>query len=212
MRTSPENRRMVRRQIFGRGIRSRRVLRAFLAVDRACFVPARFAADAYGDHPVPISAGQTISQPYMVAIMLEHLDIRPGMRVLEVGAGSGYVLALLGAMGARPFGVEWHEELVASMKRNLLAAGFPDLPCQSGDGGLGWGEEAPFDRILISAACPAVPEPLVRQLSRMGILLAPVNEGAGQVLIRLRKDERGRVETESLDRCVFVPLVGRFGR
>jgi protein-L-isoaspartate(D-aspartate) O-methyltransferase len=212
MRTSPENRRMVRRQIYGRGIRSRRVLRAFLTVDRAFFVPGRFTARAYGDHPVPIPAGQTISQPYMVAIMLEHLRVRRGMRVLEVGSGSGYALALLKAMSARPFGVEWHNELESIMRGNLQAAGFPGIPCRFGDGGLGWPEEAPFDRIVVSAACPSVPEPLLNQLVEGGLLLAPVNEGVGQVLLRCRRGARGRVETESLDRCVFVPLLGRYGR
>lgn len=211
MRTSTQNRNMVRRQIYGRGIRSRRVLRAFLSVDRSFFVPVRFTTDAYGDHPVPIPGGQTISQPYMVAVMLDALEVGPGMKVLELGAGSGYVLALLDAMKAIPFGIEWHGELEAALRRNLASAGCGVVRLRIGDGGLGWPEEAPFDRVLISAACPRVPEPLLSQLADGGVLLAPVDDGGGQILLRYRK-EGGRLETEALDRCVFVPLLGRYGR
>ncbi len=202
---------MVRRQIYGRGIRTRSVLRAFLSVDRSLFVPVRFTTDAYGDHPVPIPAGQTISQPYMVAVMLDALKVVPGMKVLEVGAGSGYVLALLQAMGARAFGIEWHGELEAALRRNLASAGSRGVRFRIGDGGLGWPDEGPFDRVLVSAACPQVPEPLLSQLADGGVLVAPVDEGGGQVLLRYRK-EGGRLETEPLDRCVFVPLLGRYGR
>lgn len=203
-------RQMVRSQILSRGLRSRRLVGAFLRVDRVHFVPPASAHLAYGDHPVPIGAGQTVSQPYMVAIMLDLLDVRRGMKVLEVGAGSGYVLALLRAMGARPHGIEWHASLAVAIEANLSRARFPAVPVRTGDGALGWPEEAPFDRILVSAACPDVPPPLLAQLARGGILLAPVNEGYGQVVVRMRKTEGG-IREEYFDRCVFVPLLGQYG-
>ena len=203
-------RHMVRSQILSRGFRSRRLIGAFLKVDRIHFVPSSSAHLAYGDHPVPIGSGQTISQPYMVAIMLDLLGVRRDMKVLEVGAGSGYVLALLRAMGARPFGIEWHGSLAGAIQENLRRAGIPDVPVRTGDGALGWPEEAPFDRVMVSAACPDIPPPLLDQLAPRGILLAPVNEGFGQVVVRIRKSPEGLRE-ECFDRCVFVPLLGRYG-
>lgn len=210
-RTTEANREMVLRQIAGRGIRSWRVLGAFLRVDRIHFVPPGARAVAYGDHPVSIGAGQTVSQPYMVALMLDHLRLRRGLKVLEVGSGSGYVLALLRAAGTHPYGVEWHPALVEAARENLRAAGVPELPLRAGDGAFGWPEEAPFDRVLVSAACPAPPAPLLDQLSPGGVFLAPVSDEGGQVLVRIRKDAAGRLRTEALERCVFVPLRGAFG-
>jgi protein-L-isoaspartate(D-aspartate) O-methyltransferase len=201
---------MIKSQIRPRGVRSRRVIGAMLKVDRRHFVPEGSSRLAYGDHPVPIGMGQTISQPYMVAVMLELLDAHRGMKVLEVGAGSGYVLALLTAMGARPFGIEWHAPLAGAISENLRQAGLPAVPVRVGDGGAGWPEEAPFDRVLVSAACPDVPRPLLDQLAPDGVLLAPVNEGYGQVVVRLTRTAGG-FEEEYFDRCVFVPLLGRYG-
>lgn len=211
MRGSPSNREMVRRQLAGRGIRSRRVLGAFLRVDRRHFVPPEAEGGAHGDHPVSIGLGQTVSQPYMVALMLEALLVRPGMRVLEVGSGSGYVLALLAAMGARAFGIEWHPGLARRLADNCQAAGFPGIPLRIGDGGHGWREEAPFDRILVSACCPAVPPPLLEQVAPGGMILAPVREGGGQALLRITRRPSGAFDLEWRDRCVFVPLLGDFG-
>ena len=204
---------MVREQILGRGLRSRRVLGAFLRVDRRAFVPAAHAREAFGDHPVLMDCGQTVSQPYMIALMLDALRIGRGMKVLEVGAGSGYVLALLHVMGVRPFGVEWHGDLARGIAARLRAAGLPELPVRCGDGGLGWPEEAPFDRILISAACPRTPEPLLVQLAPGGILAAPVDNPlrGGQVLETITRTEDG-LRTDRRGGCVFVPLVGRYGR
>lgn len=201
---------MVKSQISSRGVKSRRVIAAMLKVDRRHFVPEGSAHLAYGDHPVPIGIGQTISQPYMVGIMLDLLDVHRGMKVLEVGAGSGYVLALLRAMGARPYGIEWHRTLAEAIPLNFRRAGLVEVPVRAGDGGLGWPEEAPFDRVLISAACPDVPKPLLEQLAPGGALLAPVNEGFGQVVVRLVKTACG-FEEAYFDRCVFVPLLGRYG-
>jgi protein-L-isoaspartate(D-aspartate) O-methyltransferase len=128
-----------------------------------------------------------------------------------VGSGSGYALALLWAAGARPFGVEWNPALLAAARENLRAAGVPALPLRAGDGALGWPEKAPFDRILVSAACPAPPPPLLDQLAPGGLFLAPVTDEEGQVLLRLWKEGEGRFRTETLERCVFVPLKGPFG-
>jgi protein-L-isoaspartate(D-aspartate) O-methyltransferase len=204
-------RQMVRNHIAGRGIRSRRVVGGFLRVDRRHFVPDRFTAQAYEDHPVPIGSGQTVSQPFMVAIMLEALDVHRDMKVLEVGSGSGYALALLRAMGAHPFGVEWYAELLGALKDNLRAAGVEDVPVRQGDGGLGWPEEAPFDRILVSAACPEIPAPLLEHLKPDGRLTAPVNSGMAQLLTRITRTPAG-FRREQLDGCVFVPLLGKYGR
>lgn len=203
-------REMVRRQLFERGVRSRAVLRAFLAVDRKIFAGGGSASEAYGDHPVSIGLGQTVSQPYMVALMLEALEVRPGMRVLEVGAGSGYAMALLASMGARPFGVERIPELAEGIAGRLEASGFGSLPVLCGDGGLGWTEEAPFDRILVSAACPEIPPPLLGQLVPGGILVGPVGGRYGQELVRMRSVP-GAGALESRGGCVFVPLRGRYG-
>lgn len=205
-----ERREMVRRQIYGRGIRGRSILRAFLRVDRELFVGSGLGAEAHGDHPVPIGYGQTVSQPYMVAIMLEALRLGPGQTVLEVGAGSGYVLALLMAMGARPFGVEWVPDLAASIPTRLRAAGFEPPPMRVGDGGMGWQEKAPFDRILVSAACPEVPAPLLAQLAPDGVLVAPVGSLHGQGLTRVSRGPAGLLR-DDLGGCVFVPLRGRYG-
>ncbi len=212
MRASLENRAMVKRQIAGRGIRSRRVVGAFLRVDRRHFAPPSLSLRAYADHPLPIAAGQTVSQPFMVALMLDALEIERGHKVLEIGSGSGYVLALLAAMGAKPFGVEWHAELIELMRLNLVEAGFPGIPCRVGDGGEGWPGEAPFDRILVSASCPAVPSPLLAQLAVGGILAAPVDKRVGSILMRYSKNSSGEVRSEALDRCAFVPLLGHWGK
>jgi len=208
--TPPHRRSMVRRQLLGRGLRDRTVIRAFLRVDREEFVPDRWRADAHADSPVPIGLGQTISQPYMVAVMLERLCVRRGMSVLEVGSGSGYVLALLHAMGAVPHGVEMEAELVRRARGSLAALGLDTVPIRIGDGGEGWPERGPYDRILVSAACPEVPPPLLVQLAPGGRLLAPVGARRAQLLETVQK--RG----DAMDRergcgCVFVPLRGAHG-
>jgi len=185
-------------------------LKAFLTVDRAAFVPESDRGSAHRDSPLSIGFGQTISQPYMVACMLDHLRVRPGMRVLEVGAGSGYVLALLSAMGALPFGVEFVPGLAERLRRRLESLGYWDIPVREGDGGEGWPERAPFHRILVSAACPAVPEPLLGQLADGGIALAPTGGAYSQILEKVCRTGEG-LHRESLCGCIFVPLRGPHG-
>jgi protein-L-isoaspartate(D-aspartate) O-methyltransferase len=204
---------MVREHLRRRGIGSLHVLGAFLRVDRRHFVPADRLGDAYGDYPLPIGCGQTVSQPFMVALMLEALGVRRGMKVLEVGAGSGYAMALLKAMGARPYGVEFHRELALGIAMRVRAAGLGEVAVRCGDGGVGWPEEAPFDRILISAACPRIPDPLLEQLGEGGLLVAPVDSPFHGAQVLTRMTRRGaEVKTEALDGCVFVPLLGAYGR
>ena len=209
MRAPEQRRAMVRDQIMRRGVRSRGVLKAMLSVERAAFVPGGPGSHAHVDSPISIGEGQTISQPYMAAVMLELLMVRRGMRVLEVGAGSGYVLALLSRMGATPFGIEWFPGLAARIPANFSAAGMRAPEVKAGDGGLGWPERAPFDRVLVSAACPSVPQPLLDQLSPGGVLVAPTGSLSSQVVERVTKS--GGVRREYFDACVFVPLRGTHG-
>lgn len=197
---------MVESQIKARGIKNERILNAFLSVDRRFFVPSDFSSDAYKDSPVPIGFGQTTSQPVMIAEMLEEAKIKEGEKVLEVGAGSGYLLALLHKLGAIPFGVERISELAERSQKNLKRAGINEIPIKVGDGTLGWKEESPFDKIIVSAAASEIPEELLEQLKVGGILLAPVGSSYIQRLTVVRKTETG-FSKEHKTPCVFVPLI-----
>lgn len=209
MRASPELRAMVRTQLAP-AVRSRRLLAAFLRVDRRLFIPPEFSRSAYSDGPVALGFGQTVSQPLMVADMLEALQVHRGLRVLEVGAGSGYALALLAALGAEVFGVDRIPELLGPVPGRFAALRLapPRLLCA--DGARGWPEEAPFDRILVSAACPEVPAPLLEQLAAGGRLAAPVGDRSTQRLMVLRRSGGG-FESVGSTPCVFVPLRGPYG-
>lgn len=197
---------MVRVQLADRGISDTRVLDAMRAVPRHEFVPENLRQDAYEDHPLPIGEGQTISQPYIVAVMLEHLALRPTDRVLEVGTGSGYVTALLSLLCAEVFSVERHAWLAASAEATLLRLGYGNVKIKVGDGTLGWSEYAPFDAILVSAASAEVPALLLDQLSEGGRMMIPVGSPSNQELQLLRKFN-GRLEVRVLEGCRFVPLV-----
>ncbi len=206
----PALKRMVREQLLRGGIRSRRVVAAFMRVDRALFVPETARERAYADGPLSIGFGQTISQPLMVAEMLEVLDIHMGHTFLEVGSGSGYALALAAALGAKAHGIERIAELAETIAGRFAKIGFSPPAIKVGDGSGGWPEEAPFERILVSAACPEVPSPLLGQLSEGGVLVAPVGERGVQLLHRAEK-RGGRVITSVSTPCVFVPLIGEHG-
>lgn len=197
---------MVESQIKARGIGDERIHRAFLEVDRRCFVPEEYILKSYGDHPVSIGSGQTISQPAMVAEMLWEAQIKEGDKVLEVGSGSGYVLALLYKLGANPFGIERIEELARKIPQNLKKAGIPEIPVKIGDGALGWGENSPFDKIIVSAAAPYIPKQLIKQLKTGGIIVAPIGSKYIQRLTVLKKSDEG-TQTEQKTPCVFVPLI-----
>jgi protein-L-isoaspartate(D-aspartate) O-methyltransferase len=210
----PERDRMVERQIAGRGIRDERVLRAMREVPRERFVPADMAAFAHDDGPLPIGSGQTISQPFMVAWMVEAAGIGPGDRVLEVGAGSGYAAAVMGRIAASVHAIERHEALTQAARERLNSLACDNVHLRTGDGTLGWPEAAPFDAILVAAAGPEVPPPLMQQLRVGGRLLMPLDGGAAgghQQLLRLLRRGEDEFERELLGGVSFVPLVGRHG-
>jgi protein-L-isoaspartate(D-aspartate) O-methyltransferase len=203
-------REMVEQQIVARGISDQRLLAAMLEVPRHHFVPARSAALAYRDGPLPIGHGQTISQPYMVAIMTELLGLTGGERVLEVGTGSGYQTAILARLAREVVTVERLEDLTLQACESLSSLGFRNVNYHVGDGSVGYRHRAPYDRILVTAGAPAVPAALVNQLAEGGVLVAPVGSRFEQVLVRLRK-EGGALREDRLTECVFVPLVGQQG-
>ncbi len=202
---------MVEVQLRSRGIRDRRVLDAFLRVPRHEFVWPVDAPSAYGDHPMPIGHGQTISQPYMVALMTEKLNLRGDEKVLEIGTGSGYQAAILSLLAREVWTVERIPELHERAKKTLERLGFDNVRAVLGDGTLGLPSEAPFDRIIVTAAAPAVPDELVEQLAPGGVAVVPVGDRMLQRLTILRKSEDGHVEREEDVPCVFVPLIGRKG-
>lgn len=199
---------MVREQIAARGVKDERVLAAMRAVPRDAFVDAEVAT-AFGDHPIQIGHGQTISQPYIVAKMTELARIEPGMRVLEIGTGSGYQAAVLAQMGATVFSVEIVAALAERATRALRGR---DVHVRLGDGAEGWQEEAPFDAIVLTAAPPEVPRALLEQLRVGGRLVAPVGESgpgsAHQELVLMHKTATG-ITTEHVCGVRFVPMTGR---
>ena len=197
---------MVDRQLRRRGISDPRVLDAMGRVPRHEFLPPSQLHAAYADSALPIGHGATISQPYIVALMTEALELEDGLKVLEVGTGSGYQAAILAACGARVFTIERIAPLHERAARALEAAGFGEVRLRLGDGSRGWPEEAPFDRILVAAAAPAVPLPLREQLAEGGILIAPVGNDWMQSLVRHRKLGENW-ESEEMEGVRFVPLI-----
>jgi protein-L-isoaspartate(D-aspartate) O-methyltransferase len=201
-----ERERMVRRQLAERGIREVRVLDAMSRVPRHEFIPETLRQEAYEDHPLPIGEGQTISQPYIVAAMLEHLALQATDRVLEVGTGSGYVTALLSLLCAEVYSVERHAQLAALAESTLHRFGYRNMKIRVGDGSQGWSEYAPFDAILVSAATPEMPPALFAQLREGGRLVVPVGPPSSQELQLIGKIA-GEPEVRVLEGCRFVPLV-----
>ena len=202
---------MVRDQIAARGIRDERVLAAMRAVPRHHFVREHLAAQAYGDHALPIGSGQTISQPYVVARMTELLAVEPEHSVLEIGTGSGYQTAILARLARRVISIERKDELVRQAIVRMRELGLDNVKIQTFDGTVGWSELAPYDRILVTAGAPSLPKPLLDQLAAPGILVIPEGERLGQRLVVYRKDAAGEVSREEGEQVVFVPLVGRHG-
>jgi protein-L-isoaspartate(D-aspartate) O-methyltransferase len=201
---------MVARQICERGVRSARVLAAMESVPRHLFVPPELVSDAYADEALPIGKGQTISQPYVVAAGAEALSLQGHERVLEVGAGTGYQAAMLSLLAREVISIEAIPALAASARDRLARLGYANARIEEGDGSQGFAGGAPFDAILVAAAAPAVPQPLVDQLVEGGRLVIPVGVADHQQLIRIVK-ERGRTIEQELFACRFVPLVGRYG-
>jgi len=199
---------MIDQQIESRGIRDSRVLAALRAVPRRDFVPPDLISEAHRDSPLPIGRGQTISQPYIVAYMSEALDVQPTHKVLEIGTGSGYQAAVLSKLARHVFSIEVIEELGELAKKRLARLGFDNVEVRIGDGYKGWPEEAPFDRIMLTAAPPSVPEALLEQLAPGGWLIAPVGPtNSVQRLVVAEKDDMGRVRMKSGLAVRFVPMV-----
>lgn len=210
----PDPRRLRRRMVealVARGISDADVLSAMGQVPRHLFVQEALRAQAYEDTSLPIGYGQTISQPYSVALMTQMLEVRRGMRVLEIGTGSGYQAAILASLGCTVFTVERLRELYLMARALLRQLGLRGIHMQRGDGTLGMPGAAPFERILVTAGGPEIPPPLVEQLEDNGIMLIPIGERPrSQRLIRVRKSQ-GRVSREDLGPAVFVDLVGNHG-
>ncbi len=204
-------REMIARQIAGRGLHNPQVLAAMAAVPREDFVPHALRAQAFDDRPLSIGAGQTISQPYMVAWMLDALDLRGDERVLEVGTGSGYAAAVLAELCAEVLTIERIPELARTAATRLRRHGRGNVQVRLGDGSLGWPEAAPFDAIVVAAGGPDVPPALQAQLAVGGRLVMPVGPPNRQRLLRLRRTADDRFTREDLGPVVFVPLVGAQG-
>ena len=202
--------RMVQTQLKKRGIRNSRVLEAFKRVPRHHFIPKNLADQAYADGPLPIGESQTISQPYMVAIMTQSAEIVPGNRVLEIGSGSGYQCAILAELGAEVYTIERVPALREQARETLRRLNYQDIHSRAGNGTLGWEEEAPFDAILITAGAPEIPKPLLDQLAIGGRLVVPLEEDYSQVLYVVRRSKEG-FHRERGERCTFVPLIGKHG-
>jgi protein-L-isoaspartate(D-aspartate) O-methyltransferase len=198
-------RRMVTDQIEARGVADRRVLDAMRRVERHVFVPPPYTDRAYDDSPLPIGLGQTISQPYIVAYMTEALELEPASKVLEVGTGSGYQAAVLAEITPRVFSIEIRSDLAQRARETLARLGYKGVRVRAGDGYLGWPEEAPFDRIIVTAAPDHVPQPLVQQLAVGGRMVIPVGSLMQEMTI-LTKTSRGVTERRTIP-VRFVPLV-----
>src|SRR5260370_3835695 len=202
---------MVESQVRGRGIHDQRVLAAMSKVPRHEFVSPEHWDDAYADHPVPIGEQQTTSQPYIIACMLQAAEVAPQDRVLEIGSGSGYQTALLAELAAQVFAVERHPTLAANARSTLEGRGYRNITLMTGDGSVGWPEQATFDAIIVAAAAPRVPPALVEQLAGGGRLVVPVGDSQQQALQLYRKSPDGTVTVHSLEGCRFVPLIGEQG-
>jgi protein-L-isoaspartate(D-aspartate) O-methyltransferase len=209
---SDARRRMVDLQLKRRGVQAETVLQAMGRVPRESFVPEALGEFAYEDSPLPIAEGQTISQPYIVALMIEAADVRPGDTVLEVGAGSGYAAAVLGQIAGQVYAIERHEALTCAAADRFARLGYRNIKLRTGDGSLGWPEAAPFDAILVAAGGPAVPQALKEQLEIGGRLVMPVgDQPRDQRLIKITRTSAGHFEEEDLGGVMFVPLVGEHG-
>ena len=203
---------MVMRQLAGRGVRDQRVLAAMRWAPREWFLPPHLAADAYSDAPLPIGSGQTISQPYVVALMTERLAPRRNARILEIGTGSGYQTAILAYLCAsgKVFTIERLTDLLVEAEERFRRLGLTNIETRLGDGAAGWPEQAPFDGIIVAAAAPRVPEPLAAQLKPGGRLVIPVGDLATQELVILERSRNGEgLVRQQAGSVRFVPLISR---
>jgi len=202
---------MVKRQLVSRGIKDERVLEAMWKVPRHLFVPEELRESAYHDGPLSIGEGQTISQPYMVALMTECLDLKGGEKVLEIGTGSGYQTAILAELTERVYTIERVPILLEKAQEVLThLLGYTTIKFKGGDGTYGWREESPFDGIIVTAAAPDISQALVAQLNDGGLLVIPVGSRYSQSLYKVTK-KGDKIEKEERTLCVFVPLIGKYG-
>src|SRR5512144_3433684 len=206
-----QRRSMVEHHIARRGVRSKSVLRAMGAVRREEFLPPDLYEFAYEDSPLPIAGGQTISQPYIVAFMMEALLLEGGEKVLEIGTGSGYAAAVLAEIAKDVYSVERIGQLAEKAATKIAEQGYHNVHVLHGDGTRGWPEHAPYDALLGAAGGPSVPPALVEQLAPGGVLVMPVGSADEQTLVRMRRTLDGRVERDDLGDVRFVPLVGEQG-
>lgn len=201
---------MVEEQIISREIRDARVIAAMKKVPRHRFVEEALQSQAYSDHPLPIGEKQTISQPYMVALMTEALQLTGKEKVLEIGAGSGYQTAILAELAERVYSIERIRSLAIKARQLLYELGYFNVEIKIFDGTYGWLEESPFDAIVVTAGAPDIPQPLLDQLAMGGRLVIPVGDAFVQDLIRVTKEGEG-IKKEDLGGCRFVKLIGKFG-
>jgi len=202
---------MVEEQLIPRGISDYIVLDVFRKVPRHEFVPKELAASAYNDYPLPVGENQTISQPYMVALMTECLALKGQDKVLEIGTGSGYQAAILAELAKEVYSVERFQALADDARKVLDSLGYKNIKIKVGDGTLGWEEHAPYDGIIVTAGAPGIPESLVRQLKDGGRLVIPVGgDGFGQILTLVEKQGTS-IKTKEICGCMFVPLIGKEG-
>jgi len=202
--------RMVEEQLISRGIKDKRVLTAFLKVEREKFVPKNLRKEAYEDFPLSIGEGQTISQPYMVALMTQCLKLQGEEKILEVGTGSGYQTAILAELSKEVFSLERIEKLAHKARRILHNLGYTNVQIFVANGTLGWEEFSPYDRILVTAGAKEVPLPLIKQLKDEGIMVIPVGDLYSQKLEVIKK-KGDVINSRIVERCVFVPLIGKYG-
>jgi protein-L-isoaspartate(D-aspartate) O-methyltransferase len=201
---------MVEEQIVSRGIKDPRVIAAMKKVPRHLFVEEALQSQAYSDHPLPIGEKQTISQPYMVALMTEALQLKEKEKVLEIGAGSGYQTAILAELAEKVFSIERIRSLAIKARQLLYELGYFNVEIKIFDGTHGWMEEAPFDAIIVTAGAPDIPQPLLDQLAIDGRLVIPVGDAYAQDLMRVTKTKEG-IKKEELGGCRFVKLIGKYG-
>ena len=201
---------MVRNDLKGRDITDAAVLEAMTSVPRHRFISEKYLPQAYGDKPLPIGIGQTISQPYIVALMSQELKITPDCDVLEIGTGSGYQTAILAALAKKVYTIERYNQLAESAQSALGTLGIENIEFYIGDGSGGWPDEKRFDRIIITAATEKVPAPLIEQLKDGGKLIAPVGGRFSQELVRYEK-EQDHLQPKTICHCRFVPLIGKYG-
>lgn len=202
--------RMVRDQFIARGITDQRVLAAFYKVEREKFVPSEVRNNAYQDFPLSIGEGQTISQPYMVALMTQSLELKGDEKILEIGTGSGYQTAILAELARKVYSVERMRALAERARKLLEKLGYSNVKILLGDGTLGWEESSPYDRILVTAGARDIPRPLTDQLEEGGVMVIPVGNSYSQDLEVVRK-RKNRIKTARVEKCVFVPLIGKYG-